>query len=372
MVLRALVVSEDHQAITILNSVLAEFGVTVHCFADPKVPFSVPEYKLDALIVDFEQSGHALAIIQSVRSAPSPPVIIALLTDVASVRNTFAEGANFVLYKPLSGNKVYAGLRPAISLMKHERRRSFRVAVQVPARLVLEDGAEREGVILDLSEHGMDVLAAEPICPSSRLQAEFTLSGEIGPVELGGEVAWANPNGQSGVRFVDLAASQQGMLKNFVDNHAKQFIDDDLWMDSSSRLTDLSLGGCYVETESPVPEHSLVQISLTANDVEASAEGTVRVMHPNFGMGIEFSSQTSEEQSQVEDILNLLTSCPGTHPRLKLTPRALNAPARSTGESLDKLNDPLLELLRNHQSFDQEQFLQALQRQRSSHEVSNS
>jgi hypothetical protein len=136
-------------------------------------------------------------------------------------------------------------------------------------------------------------------------------------------------------------------------------------------LTDLSLGGCYVETESPFPERSGITLCLNAEDVEVQAEGTVRVMHPGFGMGIEFAARTTDERAQVARFIGFLTSRPGTLPALLITPRNLaagdcNQPDESPREELD---DPLLELLRSHESLSQEEFLHKLRQQRGSEEV---
>ena len=62
--------------------------------------------------------------------------------------------------------------------------------------------------------------------------------------------------------------------------------------------------------------------------MEVQAEGMVRVMHPESGMGIEFASGTAEQREQVETFINFLTSRPGTLPQLLITPRALTASRR--------------------------------------------
>jgi CheY-like chemotaxis protein len=369
MVLRALLVSEDDGAIAILTSVLSEFAVTADRCAYPTGMFCLPEYKLDALIVDFDHADQATSIVQSIRNLPFPPLIISILKDQSGVRNAFAAGANFVLYKPISEDQARASLRSAVGLMKRERRRCFRVAVQVPVQLQLEDGTEKEGIILDLSEDGMDILTANPICPSSRLRAQFTLPGSLDKIELSGIIAWANPNGQSGMRFGEISESLHNKFGEFVDSHAPELPVEDPWQDAECRLTDLSLGACYIDTESPFPEHSVVKLCLAASDMEVCAEGTVHVMHPGVGMGIEFASRTIAQRNEVQSLLNLLTSSPGTLPKLTITPCALFASEDFNNENANALDDPLLQLLRNHESFNQEEFLHELQQQRTSQEV---
>jgi hypothetical protein len=231
-----------------------------------------------------------------------------------------------------------------------------------------------EGILLDLSEDGLDLLAASPLCPSAIISAQFCLPDSDTAVEIHGEVAWANPNGESGVRFVDLAENLRAALKTWVVKNAPELPPEESEPVSQCKLTDLSLGGCYVETESPFPERSGIVLCLQAEDMEVQAEGMVRVMHPEYGMGIEFASRTAEQREQVGKFLEFLTSRPGTLPRLLITPRVLSATdeydPKASGK--DEPGDPLLELLRNHESLGQEEFLQALREQRNSEEVASS
>jgi hypothetical protein len=161
-----------------------------------------------------------------------------------------------------------------------------------------------------LSEGGMDVLAAQPLYPSATVSGRFVLPGASTEIEPHGEVAWANPNGQSGVRFNDLSESLRNTLRQWVAANSPELPPDDPEPVSQCKLTDLSLGGCYVDTVSPFPEHSGIVLCLRAEDMEVQAEGLVRVMHPEHGMGIEFASRTAEQREQVQTFIEFLTSRP--------------------------------------------------------------
>lgn len=371
MTFRALLVSKDDEAAAILTPVLSGFGLTAVCCGYPDALCQLTEQKFDAVLVDFDDPHSAALVLQNVHqsSAGNHTITVALLSDKAKVRNVVGQGANFVLYKPLSPAQAEASLRAATALIKRERRGSFRVPVQAPLQLNVPDGPEIEGILLDLSESGMDILAAHPLCPSATISSRFTLPGSDSEIDVRGEIAWANPNGQAGVRFVDLSESLRTTLKTWVGANAAELPPLDPEPLTQCKLTDLSLGGCYVETESPFPEHSAVTLTLKAEGLQVQAEGTVRAMHPGFGMGIEFPSHTAEERAQVTGFIEFLTSRPGAMPELQITPRALTAgakPTELTETSAEELNDPLLDLLRRHESLSQEEFLQELRQQRSS------
>jgi DNA-binding response OmpR family regulator len=370
---QALLVSKDDQATATLTPVLSGFGVGVQSCSYSEGLCRVVEQKYDAVIIDFDDPHSAALVLQSTEQAAAgnTAVTIALLSDKTKVRNVFGAGANFVLYKPVTAEQAHATLRAATALIKRERRGSFRVPVQIPVQLRVQNGPEIEGILLDLSEDGMDLLAAQPTYPSAAITAVFVLPDSNNEVEVHGEVAWANPNGQSGVRFVDLAESLRTTLQTWVLAHAHEIPPEEPEPVAHCKLTDLSLGGCYVETESPFPERSGIVLSLRAEDLEVQAEGMVRVMHPGYGMGIEFAARTAEQRTQVESFIGFLSSRPGTTPELLIMPRALSAHADASAEEqrAEELDDPLLDLLRNQQSLGQEEFLQALRRQRSKEEV---
>jgi CheY-like chemotaxis protein len=373
MTFQALLVSKDDESTTVLTGVLSGFGVEAMGCGYPEGICQLSEQSFDVVIVDFDDPHSAELVLQKVLlSAPRSHVVtVALLSDKSTLRNVFGKGANFVLYKPFSTAQAEAGLRAAIVLLKRERRSSFRVPIQVPVQLKVEDDPETEGILLDLSEDGLDLLAAQPLRSSAGIQVKFSLP-DGAEIEARGEIAWANPNGQAGVHFVDLPTSLRTTLQKWVAANAPEPPPPDPEPLTQCKLTDLSVGGCYVETESPFPERSGITLLLRAEGMEAQAEGIVRVMHPGFGMGIEFAARTVDERARVTSFIGFLSSRPGTVPELLITPRVLATgdsaePAGPEGEELD---DPLLELLRGHESLSQEEFLQALRQQRNSEAVS--
>jgi CheY-like chemotaxis protein len=377
MTFQSLLVSKDDQASDVLTPVLAGFGLGVQCCGYPDALCRLTEQKFDAVIVDYDDPHSAALVLQNAcqSSAGHNPVTVALLGDKTRVRHVFGAGANFVLYKPITQQQAEASLRAATALMKRERRRSFRVPVQLPVKLRVADGPEMEGILLDLSEDGLDVLAAKPLCPAAIINARFSLPDQIAELDLRGEVAWANPNGESGVRYIDIADNIRQTLKTWVVANAAEFLPEDPEPVSECKLTDLSLGGCYVETESPFPERSGIILCLKAEDLEVQAEGMVRVMHPEHGMGIEFASGTVEQREQVGSFIGFLTSRPGTQPKLLITPRALAASNDEDyrhDKKADEPEDLLLDLLNRADSLNQEQFLNELRQQRSSEEVASS
>jgi DNA-binding response OmpR family regulator len=379
MILQALLVSKDDLAAETLTQVLANFGVAVDRSSAADVAVArMDEEHFDQIIVDFDDPGTASLVLESNRRQASPKqgnpaVTVALLRDASQVRAILGAGAHFILFKPITHDQAHATLRAATALLKRERRQSFRVPVQTPVSIRTEETPHLEGILLDLSSGGMDVLAAKPIPSSSLARFNFELPESNVQVEGDAEVAWSNANGQTGLRFLDMDVRMREQLNEWLASHSQEALPEEPDPVSHCKLTDMSLGGCYVETESPFPQSSAVDLCLKAAGMEIHTEGLVRIMHPAHGMGIEFPARTEEQRKSVADFIEFLTRRPGATPELEISPRALQAGADELSpkaEAGPETDDPLLELLRTGDVLEQTQFLEDLHRQRSSADVS--
>jgi CheY-like chemotaxis protein len=377
MILQALLVSKDDPTAETLVQVLAQFGVAVdRSNAADVAAARLAEERFDQVIVDFDDPEAASLVLEACRKLAgpdrNPPVTVALLHDPSQIRSILGAGAHFILTKPVTPEQAQTTLRAATALLKRERRQSLRVAVQAAASIRVDDSNTVEGILLDLSTGGMDVLAAKPLPSSAMVRVFFELPDGGCGIEADAEVAWGTANGQTGLRFLEMDPKMREEMGEWLAARAHDALPEEPDAASQCRLTDLSLGGCYVETESPFPQSSAVDLCLRATGMEIHTEGLVRVMHPAHGMGIEFPARTEEQRKSVGEFIEFLTGQPGTTPQLEASPRALVAsavdlsPTTGTSES----EDPLLELLRTGGTLDEEAFLAELHRQRNPESVS--
>ena len=378
MTLQALLVSTDDHAAEVLGRVLPPFGIALDRCSDLETTRTrIQQQKFAALIVDFDDPESAADVLQRAKKLGTEPLSIALVADATKVRDILTGGAHFVLYKPLSEEAAKAGLRPAAALLSRERRRAFRVPVQAPVEITFPDSRKVDGILLDLSETGMEVLTAEPLERAALLAFHFQLPDRTLEVEARGEVAWANSNGQTGVRFLDLAEPFSAKLKTWLQAAASILGSEASEAVPHCKLTDLSLGGCYVETNAPFPERALIDLCLKTEALEVHTEGMVRVAHPGHGMGVEFPSRTAEQRAQVANLIHFLRQGPSAMPELIISPRALVADLNQfesadklVAEANEELEDALLELLRRGASLQQGDFLSELRQQRNPEEAS--
>jgi CheY-like chemotaxis protein len=385
MTLQALLFSADDAACAVLGRVLPALGIAGERSSDRETALArIAQQKFDALLVDFENPEAAESIIEHARRLGSghAPLTVALVSDPSRVRDILSGGAQFVLYKPVSEQKARAGLRAASAMLSRERRRAYRIPVQAPVELTLPDTRHIEAILLDLSETGMDVLTSEPQCPGALVEFRFLLPDGSLEIAAHGQVAWANPNGQTGVHFIDIPEDIRLELRQWLKTAATTPGAGPNETVPYCKLTDISLGGCYLKTDAPFPERSLIDLCLKTEEMEVHTEGMVRVAHPSYGMGIEFPSRTEAQRFQVTELINSLRSSPETMLALNVSPRALVAdvdqfehpapnPTGSKDETNEEMDDPLVDLLRRGATLQQDDFLAELTRQRTPQEVSS-
>jgi CheY-like chemotaxis protein len=370
MILQALLVSKDDLAAETLIQVLAQSGVAVDRSNAADVAVTrLAEERFDQVIVDFDDPETASLLLEGCRRLVgpdrNPPVTVALLHDASQIRSILGAGAHFILTKPISAEQAQNTLRAATALLKRERRQSLRVAVQAAVSIRIDDG-NVEGILLDLSTGGMDVLVAKALPSAAMVRASFELPDGTG-IEADAEVAWSTVNGQTGLRFLDMDPKMREEMGEWLAARSHDALPEQSDAVSQCKLTDLSLGGCYVQTESPFPQSSAVDLCLRAAGMEIHTEGLVRVMHPGHGMGIEFPARTEEQRKSVGEFIEFLTGQPGATPQLETSPRSLVANAvdlSQTSSAGTDAEDPLLELLRTGNALDEEAFLGELHRQR--------
>lgn len=413
MILQTLLVSKDDLTAEALIKALVQFGVVVDRSNAVDVAMTrLAEERYDQVIVDFDDPEAASQLLEGCRDLAAPehktPITVALLRDASQIRSILGAGAHFILIKPVGDEQAHNTFRAATALLKRERRQSSRIAVQaeITLRVSGENASDEnssgenssngsnlvEGILLDLSTGGMDVLAAKTIPCAAVVHVCFALPENGGNIEGEAEVAWSAGNGQIGLRFLEMDAAMRQQMGAWLAAHAHNTLPGEPDAVNPCKLTDLSLGGCYVQTASPFPQSSSVDLCLRAAGLEIHTEGLVRVMHPSHGMGIEFPARTAEQRKTVEEFIEFLTSQPDAAPELVSSPRALVAnvvdlnqtggtgsehkdsgsedAAPESSSADDRLaddslaNDPLLELLRTGCGLDEEEFLAELHRQR--------
>jgi CheY-like chemotaxis protein len=368
MSLNSLVVCSDDKIVRVLRRVLADLEIGMETCSDgDSAIHKLTRQRYEAVIVDCADEDMASQILKSTRNAPcnKRAIAVALIDGQSAVRSAFGLGAHFVLYKPISTERAKTSFRAARALMKRERRRNTRVPVQIPITLILDNGAgQQQSTSSDLGEGGMAVQLARRPKNVGSMRIQFTLPGTNILMNSHAEFAWENSEGLAGLRFLDLSPENSTRLKNWLVSQSPESERDDPPV--PCKLTDLSLGGCYLEIASPFPVQTRVLLTMEIAHLHVQAQGAVRVMHPEIGMGVEFTQKTREQKEAVDKFIQALMNNNGPGPQLLVEPDGLEpdtaTPIQAT--SGEDAEDPLIELFQNKSNLPVDAFLHQLRSQR--------
>jgi CheY-like chemotaxis protein len=368
MNLNALLLCSDEKIVRVLRRTLGDLEIGVeHCASAEIAVRKLSRERYEAIIVDCAVEG-AADVLRSARSAPcnKRAVAVAILDPDKGVRSAFDLGAHFVLYKPVSSERARSSFRVARALMKKERRRNARVPVQFALEMSsLESGAHFKVNTTDVGEGGLAVSLPRRSKPAGRWKLSFKLPGSATELKVEAEFAWEGNGTQVGLRFHDPTPELTRQLREWLGRNSPDAEKDDPPV--RCQLTDLSLGGCYLEMASPFPVSTRVTMSMRAAGVELRVEGVVRVMHQDRGMGVEFTQSTPEHRALLEKFLGVLTQNREMLPELLVEPEGLElepaGDSKITAGSGEP-EDPMLTLFRTQATLPADSFLAELRKQR--------
>jgi CheY-like chemotaxis protein len=367
MSLKSLVVCADDATTHVLRHILETLGLTVDlCSSASDAHAKLSDTRYDSVVLDCENETEALDTLRQIRASAlnTGTLVVAVAGKENNVRQMFALGINFVLYKPISEDRAWSSLRAARSLMQRERRRNPRVNVHAKASLDYSNVEKVPATLLDLSEEGTAVQSEKKLPPDCRVYFQFALPGHSSTVRLAGEVVWQDFTGRVGMRFVNVPSSSRKVLRNWLSTnapatvaaapqvprhgtiiktalptppesgvarlrnapgnrrtqsrHACRLGADVFRMGAPvphrCNVSDISSGGCYVEMPTPFPNGTHVEIVVRTQDLKLRAQGVVQSVHPGFGMGVKLVLKTAEHHDHLQTLIRLLAESESTEP----------------------------------------------------------
>lgn len=354
MPLKSLVVGADAHTQAVLQGVLRELSMTaLECPDFTAAAARLASESFDVVIADCSDHESAIWLFNGIRKSKQnkSTLVVALLAGESNVRNVFAAGCNFVLYKPISAERALDSLRVARGLLKQEKRRAKRVRVHGKASIAYAATENVSAPLLDLSEDGVSIRADKKLPPSCKVYFQFTLPGQVSLVRLSGDVVWQDDAGRVGLRFAHVPQTSRRVLNDWLkggmsgerpastglENFAREgssetpagglgllavsaadrriksrhacHLSADVYRAGTSipnrcTLSDIGMGGCYVESTAPFPVGTSLEILVRTEDLKLHIAGSVQTVHPAFGMGVAFTLKTPQHRKQVEQLIS--------------------------------------------------------------------
>ena len=365
--LTALLVSSSEKLQRLVRRVLSDLEVQVISCVDGETAIQkVTRQRFEAVLVDFSDTIAADQIIRGLQLAPGNKraVVVAFVDPDIPLGAAFSRGAHFVLHKSLSAERTKTSFRAVRALMKRERRRNQRILVEFPVKCSWQDRSTIECSSFDLGEGGMALHLPNSTLATGRVQLSFFIPQALDPIQVSAEAAWRSPQGVTGMRFVQISPEARNQLKLWLENAAGA-PSEEADAPVPAELTDLSMHACYLKLTTPFPLRTRVALTMRIGIHDLHAEGSVRVTHPETGMGVEFLQKTSAEHAQVTAFLAALREESSRSPQILVEPEEIETTPPSMPDAAKLAADPLLGLFLRGDELSSDEFLGALADQRS-------
>jgi CheY-like chemotaxis protein len=225
MTLSSLLVCADKASVEVLRRVLEELDIHVELCADAvRAGVRLAQEHFDLIILGCEKQADAITLLHDSRSSRmnDASLTVVVVAGQESIREMFSLGVNFVLYKPVSDERVLSTLRAAQTVLHRDKRRKARAVVHTHATIDYAGVERAKATLVNLAENGMGVNFGKKLPPTCKVYFQFQLPGQMANVRLSGQVVWQDWNGRAGIQFVDVPQGSRRVLQEWLNMNAAE------------------------------------------------------------------------------------------------------------------------------------------------------
>jgi CheY-like chemotaxis protein len=214
MTLSSMVVSRDWQEVSVLECILSGLHMDVTVESEPQQALArLSKSKVDALIVDCDLNGTGQFFRELQRESPRANSVPLVIMGAPQGRRDMEEsGAMFAFDKPISVEQAVHTLSAARNMILDGRLRYHRAGIEVPVTL-RSRSQNTEGHLINLSQGGLQVHVEDGFDAKEASRISFSLPGTDVGMHAQVEVAWADKQGNVGIRFVKMASQMKHTLR---------------------------------------------------------------------------------------------------------------------------------------------------------------
>jgi hypothetical protein len=208
----ALLLQPEHRPVGVLQRVMQEHGIGVHTASGVQDAAQIMRgRRIDLLVFDSDLPW----IDQFAWLAPGTNWrgVAVAISSLARRHGPGRRRVHFTLSKPVTADLLTRALKAAYTTMAQQRIATYRH--NVPARVVSGTINHRgwrrtlhQVSVLNLSQTGLCLNAAEPLPQGASLSMSLTLPESSYSVHATGNIVWSHSNGRTGVAF-DRAAGPE-------------------------------------------------------------------------------------------------------------------------------------------------------------------
>jgi DNA-binding response OmpR family regulator len=219
--MKALLVTHDPPMVELLRELFAEISILIQgCEDEAAASEILSRTKFDAVVLDFDNVSSVGPLVTSLRASPSNKnaTLFAAATYGAAKQKAFEHGTSFIFERPFSPEQIRLVLRTAYAQMLRERRKYFRLAIELNVTIERISGEKITGKTTNLSQNGMAVLTTAPMVHGESIKLNFQVPGAKLVLYADGSVVWDDKHGKAGINFQCASVEDQNRFAAWLDH----------------------------------------------------------------------------------------------------------------------------------------------------------
>jgi DNA-binding response OmpR family regulator len=219
--MKALLVTHDPPMVDLFSKLFSEISISVQgCDDESAASEILSRSKLDALVLDIDNVSASDPLVKTLRNSPSNKnaVLFAAATYGAAKQKAFEHGTSFIFERPFVAEQIRLVLRTAYAQMLRERRKYFRLAVELGVSIQRSSGSPMLCKTTNLSQNGMAVITPSPLENGESIKLTFQVPGAKLTLNAEGSVVWDDKHGKAGINFQCASAEDQSRFAAWLDH----------------------------------------------------------------------------------------------------------------------------------------------------------
>jgi len=224
--INALILCEDSHFLVSMERVFAKLGVRSERSPDYTAALAALEkQRIDTVVVDWREIVNLGEFLEIIRESKMNKdcLLIGIASDLLDLRQAFSAGVQVLIHKPASVVQIARCLQAAHSAVIMKRRKQHREPVRIAATLHLKSAPLLGALIVNLGAEGVGLKLNMTGCSVSahlsagdEIDLSFTSPGSWRVVHANGVVVWVSRDGNAGVRFQYIPASDKAQLEQWL------------------------------------------------------------------------------------------------------------------------------------------------------------
>jgi CheY-like chemotaxis protein len=219
--LKALIVSPDAKTTAVFVQIFQDIGVIAQSCADQaSASERFAQAKFEAVVLDLDTILERVPFVQTLRQGRTNrnAVVLAVATSASAKKRASELGASFVVERPLTDGRLLPVLRAAYGFMLQDRRRYFRLVIELAVSIRTKAGAEFQGKAINISSEGMALRTPRSMQEGEVVGVVFAISNP-GPLIIAeGTVIWDDKHGKAGLHLRFASPQDRDRISEWLDS----------------------------------------------------------------------------------------------------------------------------------------------------------